>query len=171
MDLANEVELKEWRGDILQQNGGKLEPEIILIDEILRLRAAVKEHHGQKADDRCEADDIKLYAAFGLEPHDSRVGDKFEMAKNCLRFIDKRCTGGGWPTYRELEEQIERLEIRDLKYHAILIAAGSWLMTGLPSSWAEFNMRLSRYWHDEFGEYLGVYLPPSTPEKYTGKGG
>lgn len=34
------------------------------------------------------------------------MGDKFEMLKNCARFIDRRCEGGGWPTYRELEEKL-----------------------------------------------------------------
>jgi len=55
------------------------------------LVAAIKRHHGQKADDRCFEDDVALYKAAGLNPADVHVGDKFEMLKNCARFIEKRC--------------------------------------------------------------------------------
>lgn len=72
-------------------------------ERVAVLEAAIKEHHSQKADDRCIEDDDKLYAAAGLPPCDRRVGDKLEMVKNCIRFIEKRCEGGGWPTYKELE--------------------------------------------------------------------
>lgn len=74
------------------------------------LLAAVKVHHAQRADDRCIEDDAALYAAAGLGPHDPRVGDKFEMLKNCARFIDRRCRGGGWPSYAELEAERDRLK-------------------------------------------------------------
>lgn len=69
------------------------------------LLGAVRRHAAQKADDRCVADDDALYRAAGLDPDavDRRVGDKFEMLKNCARYIDRRCQGGGWPTYAELE--------------------------------------------------------------------
>ena len=91
--------------------------DVIINQEILmlkqerdRLLAAIKEHHSQKADDRCRLDDDRLYAAAGLPPCDRRVGDKFEMAKNCLRFIDRRCESGGWPTYVEMETENSRLK-------------------------------------------------------------
>ncbi len=77
--------------------------------ETANLRAAVKAHHDQKADDRCVEDDDKLHAAAGLPPCDRRVGSKEEMLANCARFIERRCEGGGWPSYRELENEIERL--------------------------------------------------------------
>jgi hypothetical protein len=73
------------------------------------LRLAIAEHHSQRADDRCFEDDDRLYAAAGLPPADKRVGDKDEMLKNCARFIDRRCQGGGWPSYRQLEEERDRL--------------------------------------------------------------
>lgn len=76
---------------------------------ILQLESAVAEHHAQKADDRCWMDDDKLYAAAGLPPGDGRVGDKEAMLANCRRFIERRCEGGHWPTYKELEEEVERL--------------------------------------------------------------
>jgi hypothetical protein len=72
--------------------------------------AAVQAHHGQKADDRCVEDDTLLYAAFDLPPADVRVGDKDAMLENCRRFIERRCEGGGWPTYAALEAKIKELE-------------------------------------------------------------
>lgn len=80
--------------------------------ELAKLRAAVAKHHAQKADDRCHLDDDELYAAAGLPPVDRRVGDKFEMIKNCTRFVERRCEGGGWPTYAELEAKVKELEAR-----------------------------------------------------------
>jgi len=82
------------------------------VAELAKLRAAVAKHHAQKADDRCHLDDDELYAAAGLPPADRRVGDKFEMIKNCTRFIERRCEGGGWPTYAELEAKVRDLEAR-----------------------------------------------------------
>jgi class 3 adenylate cyclase len=73
------------------------------------LRAAIAEHHAQKADDRCIEDDDRLYTAAGLPPCDRRVGDKAAMLANCARFIDRRCEGGGWPSYRELEAERDEL--------------------------------------------------------------
>jgi hypothetical protein len=78
--------------------------------EFERCKAFVaKEHHGQKADDRCIEDDDRLYAFFGLPPCDRRVGDKAAMLKNCERFVERRCEGGGWPSYAELEDRCRRL--------------------------------------------------------------
>jgi hypothetical protein len=38
------------------------------------------------------------------------------MLANCARFIDRRCEGGGWPSYRELEAERDRLaSFLDLK--------------------------------------------------------
>lgn len=80
-----------------------------LLDAIVRLRGAIADHHGQRADDRCWMDDDALYAAAGLPPCDRRVGDKTAMLANCRRFLDVRCEGGHWPTYAELEAEVERL--------------------------------------------------------------
>jgi hypothetical protein len=74
------------------------------------LYAAVLKHYSQKADDRCHFDDDELYAAAGLPTVDRRVGDKFEMTKNCLRFLEKRCEEGGWSTYVELEDKLKEVE-------------------------------------------------------------
>jgi hypothetical protein len=79
-------------------------------DEIERLRAAIIKHRSQKADDRCIEDDDALYAALGDGIGcDRRVGDKAAMLQNCARFIERRCEGGGWPTYAELEAEMSRL--------------------------------------------------------------
>lgn len=77
--------------------------------EVARLRAAIAEHHAQKADDRCIEDDDRLYAAAGLPPCDRRVGDKAAMLASCARFIERRCEAGGWPAYAELEAEVARL--------------------------------------------------------------
>lgn len=79
------------------------------LDGAAPLRAAIAAHHAQKADDRCIEDDDRLYAAAGLPPCDRRVGDKEAMLANCARFIARRCEGGGWPSYVELEAQIAQL--------------------------------------------------------------
>jgi hypothetical protein len=80
--------------------------------EVERLRAAIIKHRSQKADDRCIEDDDELYAALGDGiPCDRRVGDKIAMLHNCARFIERRCEGGGWPSYVELEA--ERDEARE----------------------------------------------------------
>lgn len=80
------------------------------VNERDHLLNAIKEHHSQKADDRCWMDDDKLYEAAGLSPVDRRVGDKAEMLRNCERFLERRCESGGpWKSYAELEEENERL--------------------------------------------------------------
>lgn len=79
-------------------------------EELRELKAAVARHYAQKADDRCWMDDDELYQAAGLPTADTQVGDKEAMLANCRRFIDRRCTGGHWPSYRELEEEIARLK-------------------------------------------------------------
>lgn len=80
-----------------------------LESEVQGLRAAIQRHYNERGDDRCWMDDDKLYAAAGLPPCDRRVGNKEEMLANCARFIERRCEEGGWPTYRELEEQVNQL--------------------------------------------------------------
>lgn len=80
--------------------------------EVERLRAAIAKHRSQKADDRCIEDDDELYAALGDGIKcDRRVGDKIAMLHNCERFITRRCEGGGWLSYVELEA--ERDEARE----------------------------------------------------------
>lgn len=71
-----------------------------------KLLTAITSHHGQRADDRCWADDDALYAAAGLPQHDSSVGDKGAMLENCIRFVRHRCDeGGAWKSYTELETE------------------------------------------------------------------
>jgi hypothetical protein len=96
-----------------------------------RLRAAIIKHRSQKADDRCIEDDDELYAVLGDGIKcDRRVGDKFEMLQNCIRFIRGRCLGGGWPTYVELEAEIKRLtENESTLLRAVESACHAWNMT------------------------------------------
>jgi len=75
------------------------------------LKAAIQKHHDQYADDRCFIDDVELYAAAGLAPADVRVGDKFAMLKNCVRFVEQRCESGGpWKSYADLETERDAIK-------------------------------------------------------------
>lgn len=78
----------------------------------LGLQRAIEAHHAQKADDRCVEDDDRIYEAAGLPPCDRRVGSKEDMLRNCERFIDRRCEGGHWPSYVELEAERDALRAR-----------------------------------------------------------
>ena len=95
-------------------DGTKLSGECIEESELIRryvlLRDAVRKHRSQKADDRCIDDDKAIYAALedGIEA-DFHVGDKTEMLLNCARFIEKRCLGGKWPNYADLESVVQGL--------------------------------------------------------------
>jgi hypothetical protein len=76
--------------------------------EIRNLRAAIGAHRAQRSDDRCWEDDQTLYAALGDgDLGDNRVGDPEAMLANCRRFIERRCAGGGWTTYAELEAKLD----------------------------------------------------------------
>lgn len=86
------------------------------------LRAACYAH-SQVADDRCWMDVAAVYAAAGLPLPDRRVGDKFEMIKNCVRFVEAHCEGGGWASYQELRQRHAALSeaVRDV--HGVVSAA------------------------------------------------
>ena len=88
-----------------------------------QLLAAIRRHHSQRADDRCFLDDIELYAAAGLDPADTRVGNKDAMLENCKRFLAQRCESGGpWRSYAELEAENAhfRQKWQDYEQHYIL---------------------------------------------------
>ena len=73
--------------------------------------AAIRKHRDQKADDRCWMDDLELYALLPEEgTADNRVGDKEAMLANCRRFIERRCEGGHWPSYTDLEKRVAELK-------------------------------------------------------------
>lgn len=94
-------------------------------EEAERLRAAIIKHRSQKADDRCIEDDDELYAALGDGiPCDRRVGDKAAMLQNCARFIERRCEGGGWSTYAELEAQLAEARAAISEAEAAGVARG-----------------------------------------------
>lgn len=92
-----------------------------LNEENTRLRSAIAEHRGQKADDRCIEDDDRLYEALqdGIKC-DRRVGSKEDMLAHCARFIERRCEGGGHLSYFELERQKEHWMTRALRAEADL---------------------------------------------------
>lgn len=94
---------------------------------IKELETAIAKHHSQKADDRCIEDDDALYVAAGLPPCDRRVGDKEAMLANCKRFIERRCEGGKWPSYVDLEERIKELEAEAAKMRVALAHIRAWL--------------------------------------------
>lgn len=96
--MISEEELKAIENEAMP----KRHKVLALAAEVRRLRDGIIEHASQKADDLCIEDDEKLHALVGMK-RDTRVGDKEAMLRNCARFIEKRCTGGGWPTYAQLE--------------------------------------------------------------------
>lgn len=109
-----ELELARLRAALAERDG-----------EFGRLKDAIRQHRGQKADDRCIEDDDRLYAALGDGVAcDRHVGDKAAMLANCARFIDRRCQGGRWPSYAELEAELATLRAQNLA-HAERIAAQS----------------------------------------------
>jgi hypothetical protein len=90
------------------------------MSEVERLRAAIIKHRSRRADDRCIEDDDELYAVLGDGIKcDRRVGSKEAMLVNCARFIERRCEGGGWPSYAELETRLE-------SQRAAISAARAW---------------------------------------------
>jgi HEPN domain-containing protein len=116
-------EFNMYRSAWIRELGGKVIPKTHDVDALVlttrtlreerdRLRAAIAKHRSQKADDRCIEDDDELYAALGDGVKcDRRVGDKAAMLANCKRFIERRCEGGHWPSYAEVEA--ERDEARE----------------------------------------------------------
>ena len=82
--------------------------------KLLELRAAIRTHRDERGDDRCWIDDQTLYAILGDgNLGDNTVGDPEAMRKNCDRFIANRCqAGGGWKSYKELEDEIAELKKR-----------------------------------------------------------
>jgi hypothetical protein len=82
----------------------------------LKLATAIKEHRDQRADDRCWMDDAGLYSSLAGTPfwdgrvQDIRVGDRAAMLRNCERFLERRCAGGAWLTYAELEAKVVELK-------------------------------------------------------------
>lgn len=84
------------------------------------LRQAIKTHRSQRADDRCIEDDDRLYEALGDGIKcDRHVGSKGEMLTNCARFIDRRCEGGHWPSYAELEAALRGV-CRSFEFYAMV---------------------------------------------------
>lgn len=78
---------------------------------IEQMIAAVKKHHSQTKDDLCWMDDNDLYAAFGLPPKYVGINSEEEQLDMCKRFIKNRCyIGGNWKSYKDLEEENERLK-------------------------------------------------------------
>jgi hypothetical protein len=80
--------------------------------EARRLRAAIVKHRSQRADDRCHQDDLELYAALGDGVQaDNTMPPREEFLANCARFYDRRCQGGDWPSYQQLEAENARLRL------------------------------------------------------------
>lgn len=111
-----------------------------LLAEAAKLREAIAEHHRQKADDRCIEDDDRLYAAAKLPPCDRRVGSKEAMMSNCRRFIDRRCEGGGWLSYVELESQLAAALADAAHWRAVAEASEADRDALLPAAKLSFNL-------------------------------
>lgn len=100
--------------DLLQQ---RIEQLNSALDEINRLKDAIREHRDQKADDRCWLDDQKLYAVLGEGPAQTALPPREEFLKSCANFYDKRQNPTELPlpcmmTMRELQDTVERCQER-----------------------------------------------------------
>lgn len=79
-----------------------------LEEKVERLRAAIRQHRDERGDDRCHADDGRLYAA--LPEGDTRP--EYETAvtiENCQRYIECRQTGREYVSPQRRIEELERL--------------------------------------------------------------
>jgi hypothetical protein len=61
------------------------------------------------------------------------------MLRNCERFIDRRCEGGQWPTYVELEAERDRA-----------VTLLRWLRDNRFNAHSTYDVRWERV--DDFGE-------------------
>jgi|HubBroStandDraft_4_1064222.scaffolds.fasta_scaffold00029_70 hypothetical protein len=135
MNRPTDEQLAIWRDHVHNTTLPILEPEEVILSlfaEIDALRIAIAEHHIQKADDRCIEDDDRLYVAAGLPPCDRHVGNKEEMLESCRRFIENRCEGGVWPSYRELEARCRQLGEEVAALHKNADEVGKALLSGEP---------------------------------------
>jgi hypothetical protein len=91
--------------ETVMQNGNKA------LDEVERLRAAIRKHRDERGDDRCHADDGELYSV--LPEGDTRPARETAVTlENCAKYIECRQTGR---EYVSPQRRIEELEADDLK--------------------------------------------------------
>ncbi|MCI0463066.1 MAG: hypothetical protein L0Z62_39465 [Gemmataceae bacterium] len=77
------------------------------------LKAAIRKHRDQHADDRCWLDDQELYAALGEhKPADNSLPPRDQFLANCARFYDCRAQADNWPSYQELEAELAAARAR-----------------------------------------------------------
>jgi hypothetical protein len=105
------------------------------------LRAAIKKHRAQRADDRCWLDDLELYRVLGdgIQDYDPSMPPREDFLANCARYYDRRCVRGNWPTYQQLQEALTEAReyiARHLKAEedAMEVCAKLEAMRGLPES-------------------------------------
>lgn len=77
-----------------------------MMDEVERLRAAIRKHRDQRGDDRCWMDDEELYAVLS-EGYTPPKRDTSIELKNCEKYIASRHDPR--VTYTSPEREIERL--------------------------------------------------------------
>lgn len=79
--------------------------------EIVRLRSAIRQHRDERGDDRCHADDGRLYAV--LPEGDTRPARETAVTlENCAKYIECRQTGR---EYISPQRRIEELEAENLE--------------------------------------------------------
>lgn len=83
---------------------------------LIHLETVIRDAHSQRADDCCWMDVDRIFAAIGLPVPDRRVGDKAAMLANCGRFLDVLCSSGHWPSYADLEREIEQMRTLNSRY-------------------------------------------------------
>lgn len=89
---------------------------VILLAEVARLRAAIRNHRDQRGDDRCWLDDQTLYEALGepIPENAQALPPKADFLTSCERYYEqRRCPAHVYPPGKmriaELEAEVERI--------------------------------------------------------------
>ena len=86
-----------------------------LAEEVMRLRTAIRQHRVRHGDDRCHADDGRLYAV--LPEGDTRPARETAVTlENCQRYIECRQTEREYVSSQRRIEELEAEVQRHLKY-------------------------------------------------------
>lgn len=104
--------------------------------EVERLRNAIRQHMNERGDDRCHADDGRLYAV--LPEGDTRPErETLVTVENCQRFIECRQAGR---EYVSPQREIERLQARIKELEAVARALVSSCDDGNPDVYSVVRM-------------------------------
>lgn len=106
-------------GVIQHQHQALYEDNLRLTLRVAELEAAIRQHRDERGDDRCHADDGRLYAV--LPEGDTRPAHETAVTlDNCARYIACRQTGR---EYVSPQRRIEELEAANARLRSAVVAA------------------------------------------------